>query len=739
MARVGILLGLVCLLGSVPSDVRERPPTPIPAAKESESGWVRLELGQRPPGADAPPAKEPEPKRVPPPTAEQVKDYERRSRDMALASRVPFANPPEIHSGKGVLKTTLVATYGNNRIGKDRVYLRSYNGLLVGPTLRVQPRDRLCVRLLNDLPAEPDARPAHDINVPPHGSNTTNLHTHGLHVSPEDNGDNPMLEVPPNGRQDYDIRLGAHPSGAPVGAHPPGTHWYHPHKHGAAALQLASGMAGALIVEGGLDELPQIKAARERIFVFQQLPYAADGTLEGKAGFMRIRDWSRLTDRYTTINGLLKPVIEMAPKEVERWRFVHAGLSIRLNLALKPAAEGERRLNFHEVAVDGIALGRIDRRPQIDLTPGGSSDVLVQAPAEPGEYLLVKLADPLVRITADPNGPRGTPEDALARIVVRGPANPMDMPDPKALAGLAPYRDIGVVQKHRTLTLGGGDGRNPNRWTFDDKTFDPGRTDHSPVVGTAEEWTITSKNQAHPFHIHVNAFQVLSHKDKDGREMLKAPGIWRDTVLLDQGETIRLRMRFEDFPGKTVLHCHKLDHEDQGMMQLIRILPRAPLERAPGGGKDKDAMDEPRMTRGAPDWRLPDANGTTHKLSEFAGRRLVLVFFRGTNCTHCVEQLRALADRRKALEAAGVVVVAIGSDAPKPCGATPTTESDWPFLVLSDGSHDTFKRYGCYTDRPMHGVFAIDTRGRIRWRKVSEAPFTDIDRILEVGARLPAE
>lgn len=678
---------------------------------------------------------EPKPRRAKLPSDQELAEYEARSRQMVLDSRTPFANPPEIHSGNGVLRTTLVVTFAHNRIGNDPVLLRSYNGFLVGPTLRVQSNDRLSIRLLNDLPSEPETLSGHDINIPPHGSNTTNLHTHGLHASPEDNGDNPLLEVLPNGSQNYEIRLGtSNPAGMAVATHPPGTHWYHSHKHGAAAIQLASGMAGVLIVEGGLDEVPEIKAARERILVFQQIPYSESvpGVLEGIEGLTRIRDWSRMTHRYTTINGLLNPVIEMAPQEVERWRFVHAGLSARLNLALKPKDAGRENLDLHEIAVDGIALGSIDLQQQIEMTAGGTSDVLIKAPAEPGEYLLVKLADPLARLSPDPMIITGTPEDTLARIVVRGPARPMNLPNANALANLAPYRDIDEVQRYRTLTLGGEGGDVP-RWTFDNKQFNPDRTDLTPVLGTAEEWTLKSANQAHPFHIHVNAFQVLSIKDKEGRETLKRPGIWRDTVLIDEGETIRFRTRFEDFQGKTVLHCHKLEHEDQGMMQLIRIVPESAQQGSAAGAVEKAELQPPQK---APAWRLSDAQGTMHELRDFAGKRVVLVFFRGMSCLHCVEQLRMLAGRGKSLREAGVVVVAISSNAWAAGDANPDKDSDFPFLVLADGAQEVFKQYGCYTRGPMHGVFAIDGQGQIRWRNVSETPFSNIDRILEVSAQL---
>jgi FtsP/CotA-like multicopper oxidase with cupredoxin domain len=74
--------------------------------------------------------------------------------------------------------------------------------------------------------------------------------------------------------------------------------------------------------------------------------------------------------------------------------------------------------------------------------------------------------------------------------------------------------------------------------------------------------------QQHAFHIHVNAFQLLNKDEK--------PGEWRDTILVPPNETIRFRTRFERFDGTFVLHCHILTHEDSGMMQLVRVKPKAP-------------------------------------------------------------------------------------------------------------------------------------------------------------------
>jgi FtsP/CotA-like multicopper oxidase with cupredoxin domain/peroxiredoxin len=700
--HIRVLLGILWVAGFVPGALAQEPAAHKPQAADA---------GEQ----DA---------------AQRLREYTKGSRDRAQASRLPFANPPEIRGGSGPppttpggpspaslngpLQTTLVVDYANNRIGDTPVRLRSYSGSLVGPTLRIRPGNRLSIRLINDLPDEPPGAHA-DINKP-HGFFTTNLHTHGLHVSPEDNSDNVLLEVPPRGRQDYRFDIGA--------GHLPGTYWYHPHKHGSVGIQVSSGMAGALIVEGGLDDVPEIQAARERIFVFQQIPFTKAGTFEGR-NFDEIDNWPSRPDLHTTINGLLQPVIEMAPGEVERWRFIHAGVAIRLDVEFDPI-HGSPALGFYEIAADGIALGRKVTKPRIDLSPGYRSDVLVKLPDKPGEYeyLLIDRAQSASRSLRD----KSKPEDALARVVIRGPAKPMQLPGDDTLSKLPKYPNIPPSQKKRTLEFDGAGAV----WKIDGKQFNPNQYDQCPVVGTSEEWTLVSKSQKHPFHIHVNPFQVISI----GTETLKPP-LWKDTILLEPGKNILLRIRFDDLPGKTVLHCHKLDHEDQGMMQLIQILPNCTEKVIPQSPKRQDEAAK-QSVQAAPSWRLPDDKGRMRELSEFAGRPLVLVFFRGAGCLHCVQQLRGLADRRDALKAAGVIVVAIGSDPPGKDGSE-GGGSDWPFPILADGDHHIFKRYGCYEGRPMHGVFIIDRLGQIRWQTISEAPFADVDRIVELVARLPAE
>ena len=158
-----------------------------------------------------------------------------------------FANPPEISSRDGVLKYYLIVDYAKNTVGGCQTFLRSYNYHLVGETLRAKPGDTLKIKLMNNLPvATAETLPQQPPPQEHSGQfnfNITNLHTHGLHVSPKDKGDkkgdNVFVEVPPQGEADYEIKIPDN--------HVAGTFWYHAHLHGATAIQVASGMAGALI------------------------------------------------------------------------------------------------------------------------------------------------------------------------------------------------------------------------------------------------------------------------------------------------------------------------------------------------------------------------------------------------------------------------------------------------------------------------------------------------------------
>lgn len=448
----------------------------------------------------------------------------------------------------------LEARYADSMIGGVPVKLRSYNGKVMGPLIEARPGDTLNIFLDNQFPEDPN--PGSDDPNVPHGFNITNLHVHGLHVSPSGNSDNVMMAIGPGQQFQFEIKI-------PLD-HPAGTFWYHPHKHGSVAIQLASGMAGPLIIRGDIDKLKAIKEAEERILVFQQIPY-----VQGADGIGRVETYEHFAPgawaalgRRITINGEVEPTFKMKPGEVQRWRFIHGGLRepLRLKLVKRASPTGpETPLPQYQIAMDGITTGRLEQVTESDLFPGYRVDVLVRASdangkeLPPGEYWLVDDASQ----SASRN---------LARIVVQGHKVKMALPKEKDLAELVPFKNIedseltGTQLAEFSIDLSTG----APIFTINGKPFNPHATPRPLKLGAVEEWIVSSKVAGHPFHIHVNPFQFTR---ADGKI------VWKDTLFIPQGETIRLRTRYERYIGVFMLHCHILEHEDRGMMETLEILP----------------------------------------------------------------------------------------------------------------------------------------------------------------------
>ena len=322
---------------------------------------------------------------------------------------------------------------------EDPVELRSFlgSGAKAGdfhaPTIRVAPGQRLTVDLDNKLEACSDAQRAKHLCY-----NDTNLHTHGLWVSPSGNSDNVLISIPPGTRFQYAYDIPAD--------HPAGTFWYHPHAHGAGFVQVGSGMAGALIVTGNrlptatapgdIDVLLKDERGRpfaERVLLFQQIEYGClddKGRIEGgrdkddqhvrpftcspgKVGGIESFDndwgWAR-TGRFTGINGRVQPLLSAAKTgSFERWRMVNAGSgeTMRMRLTkLDPAAPPLRTvkaadqvawreryctgkvLPMWQIAHDGLTRAEVWPVDEAILFAGERLDVIVRLP-EAGLYCIV--------------------------------------------------------------------------------------------------------------------------------------------------------------------------------------------------------------------------------------------------------------------------------------------------------------------------------------------------------------
>ena len=513
-----------------------------------------------------------------------------------------FVQPPTLMSLDGKLDVTLQVSYFPTVLNGKAVTLRAMNNHIPAPTLRVNVGDTLRILVVNSLPANPPTvEPAQHLRYP----NSTNLHTHGLHVSPgmvapglygDFVMDDPQLGIRPGQVRQHEYRIGLD--------HPPGAYWYHPHLHGATAIQVGSGMAGALIIKGEIDQVPEIARAVERVFVLQAPITDANGTLES---FTQVAD-NPANERPFLVNGVRRPRLVMRSGEVQNWHFINAAIFNFVELGMDEHAlhvyshDGNPRRNI-------LSIGP-DKQSGVVLAPGNRVSVLVQAGA-PGTYYLRTLLPPediLAEVVVAertllmtlPTGPLPVPaslapitDEELAsagglkrtivmRAVYNSDLSPITNPPASSLVHPGDELNDWVFQTgpttlaNRVFTLGSASGQASTNPGLPSEyiPFQSSRALRQTVaLGSVEEWTILGMDPfAHPFHIHVNPFQVMSINGSP------VDPYWADTIALPSGgspthpTSVIFRTRFRDFAGTTVMHCHMLAHEDMGMMQTVEIV-----------------------------------------------------------------------------------------------------------------------------------------------------------------------
>lgn len=285
-----------------------------------------------------------------------------------------LVQPELLSSVDGVLNVELTCAITEVDLGVGHpVMAWSYNGTVPGPTLEVRPGDWLNIHLINNLPEIPEGQDPQVLDRP-HAWTTTNLHTHGLHVSPSGNADNVFLELAPGDDMQLEIPLADNESG--------GFNWYHPHKHGAVCQQVRAGMAGGLIVRGEIDDVPEVAAAREQIMVLQAIELGDDFAVPdpipvpgpNQAFYPR-------TQIFYTVNGQYLPKVTMYPGEVQHWRMVNAAEGKFLSLHIQDH-------DFNVVAWDGLTMHEPEATSDIMMSSGNRVESLVKAGA-PGIYEVV--------------------------------------------------------------------------------------------------------------------------------------------------------------------------------------------------------------------------------------------------------------------------------------------------------------------------------------------------------------
>lgn len=443
---------------------------------------------------------------------------------------VAFSNPPEWVSRDGVLEGLLTVEPAQLRVAGKLVTFRGvYDGQYMPPVLRVQPGDVIRLTLAN------------------FGMLSTNLHYHGLRVTPRGAGDNVFLTIAPRALFQYDLPIPA--------THPQGLFWYHPHFHPEVTTQIAGGLSGGLIVGDILAPFPQLADIPERIVLLKDLKTARGAPVV-------FPDPSGPTRR--TINGLYKPRLTMQPGQLEFWRIGNIGANIYYAITLGGQP-------FYVIAQDGNLQNQIVQTTRLVLPPGKRLEALVYGPPR-GTY----------RLYAEPfdTGPAGDsyPGQTLGSVVSRGaPVTPIALPSQFPVV-----RDLrdGPIDVRRTVTF--ADTASPDVFTINGRPYDHHCIDTVVRLGDVEEWTIlNTSREAHVFHIHQIDFQVTAING------VPQPFVGhQDTIHLPPAvddatpSSVTAILPFDDpvIVGEFVYHCHIVQHADLGMMANVLVYdPAEPL------------------------------------------------------------------------------------------------------------------------------------------------------------------
>jgi bilirubin oxidase len=401
----------------------------------------------------------------------------------------------------------------------------AYNGQIPGPTLEVHEGDKVIIHFVNKL-AEP-----------------TTIHWHGVHLPANQDG-SPFNPVPAGKSHDYIFTV--FPGTA-------GTYWYHPHLDQRTGYQIEKGLYGAFIVRPAVDPLQGIP---EKLLILSDNRFRADGSLdfpERTSPQGEIDEINGREGNVLFVNGRVLPTIRIRSGEVQRWRVINTSAARVYKLGIP----GQTMLH---VGSDG---GLFERPVEVkDVTVANSErvEVLVRGTGSRGSTASLQMLpyDRYVPQTrpADWNQPRDlitlqySNDDPLPSVTV-----------PATLRRI-PVLDTTKVAATRDISLSQG--------LINGRMMDMNRVDVTASLGTTEIWQIENLvGMDHPFHLHGFQFQIIERNGVP--EPFRS---WKDVVNVPKHQTVRFVVRYDDFPGKWMFHCHILDHEDHGMMGILEVKPR---------------------------------------------------------------------------------------------------------------------------------------------------------------------
>ncbi len=438
----------------------------------------------------------------------------------------PLREPAVYTSHHGVLDVTLVASEQRVPIAGRRVLAKVYNGSFAAPTLVASPGDLVRVKLVDHL------------------DQPTNLHFHGLEVSPDGDADNVFISVAPGHSFQYQFRL---PRNAPTG-----TFWYHSHEMVPMAEmerfpttgseeQVFDGLSGLLEVKGLTRDLPpRLRGIPQRYLALRDVQ-VADGAIVDS-------DINSNAPTTRLVDGQLRPRMTIAPGQTQLWHIGNVGADIFYRLALPGHT-------FEVVAQDGHPVIHAQRVSTLLLPPGKRWDVLVR-----GGRRGTTALKTLFYHEGDDNYPVTT----LATLVTTGRAV-RPAPAPSVISWASVDLRLAHVARRRIVVF--SENTAGTVFFIDGQSYDPSKINFRAKLNTVEQWTIVNHTEeTHPFHMHTYPMQLISVNG-----VPTAFDGYQDEIVLPPHGYVVMRIRFADFTGETVFHCHILAHEDAGMMANILV------------------------------------------------------------------------------------------------------------------------------------------------------------------------
>jgi blue copper oxidase len=441
---------------------------------------------------------------------------------------------------------TRVWRYVGEVLEGDPNTLQNIPNSYLGPIIQVPRGQNMRVHFTNNLSEE------------------SIIHWHGLHV-PEAADGHPRLAIEPGETYTYEFTV----------ADRAGTYWYHPHPHGRIGPQAYYGLAGLFIIHDDEEEalgLPSDEydiplVIQDRLFdKDNQLIYDGNGMMDQMMGFLGNR---------LLINGQADYNLSVATRPY-RLRLLNGSNSRICKLAWEDGTP------LTVIGTDGGLLEYPVEKEYITLAPAQRIELWV-------DFSGRSVGDQLRLINLPSAAPDGNATYPVLNIVVERAESSVEIL-PKQLSTITWHNETQAVNRNssRDFILAMGMGM---RWTINDRTFEMTNVAKDEIVklGDLEVWEFI--NQAgggmgmmggmalpHPMHVHGLQFQVIERDiDSAGRaawNTLRDGYVdegWHDTVLVMPGERVKILLKFEDFEGLYLYHCHNLEHEDMGMMRNYRV------------------------------------------------------------------------------------------------------------------------------------------------------------------------